>query len=93
MEDFEHKGGEAQGSALRHMLSIKRPAIRTRYTAPEPNDRSPGRGGGGGRPEEDIKKGGIGKEWKKGGSSKGEKERRRVEGGKKRQRRDGKRRE
>lgn len=49
-EDLEQKDGEAQGSTFRHMLSIKRPAINTRYTAPGQHDRSPG--GGGGSPEE-----------------------------------------
>lgn len=49
-EDLEQKDGEAQGSTVRHMLSIKRPAINTRYTAPGQHDRSPG--GGGGSPEE-----------------------------------------
>lgn len=73
MEDLEQKDSEAQGSALRHVPSIKRPAIRIRYTAPEPNDRSPGRGGGGGGEAQRsiLRRRRIGKEWKKGGSSKG----------------------
>lgn len=73
-EDLEQKDGEAQGSTDRHMLSIKRPAINTRYTAPGQHDRSPG--GGGGSPEEGRRMGGGGivKEWKKEGGSKGEKE-------------------
>lgn len=33
-EDLEQKGGDAPGSAARNMLSIKRTAINTRYTAP-----------------------------------------------------------
>lgn len=44
------------------MLSIKRPDINLRYTAPGQHDRSPG--GGEGSPEEGRRKEGIGKEWK-----------------------------
>lgn len=67
MEDLEQKDGEAQGSTVRHMLSIKRPAINTRYTAPGQHDRSPG--GGGGSPEEGRKEG-IRQVWKKVGVQK-----------------------
>ena len=61
-EDLEQKDGEAQGSTVRHMLSIKRPAINTRYTAPGQHDRGPG--GGEGSPEEGRRKRRIGKERK-----------------------------
>lgn len=33
-EDLEQKDGDAQWPTVRHMLSIKMPAINTRYTAP-----------------------------------------------------------
>lgn len=60
-EDLEQKDSEAQGSTVRHMLSIKRPAINTRYIAPGQHDRSPG---GGGSPEEGRRQEGIKKKKK-----------------------------
>lgn len=66
MEDLEQKDGEAQWSTVRHMLSIKKPAINTRYTAPGQHDSSPGGGGGGGgSSEEGGKQEEKEKEWKK----------------------------
>lgn len=40
-EDLEQKDGDAQWSTVRHMLSIKMPAINTRYTAPGQQDGNP----------------------------------------------------
>lgn len=62
-EDLEQKHGKAQESAVRHMLSIKRPAINTRYTAPGQHGRSPG--GRGGSKEEERRQEGIEKQWNK----------------------------
>lgn len=78
MKDLEQKDGEVQWSSVRHMLSIKKPAINTRYTAPEQHDSSPGGGGGpeeGGR-QERIERGWEKEKW----GSKGKRKQQRLEG-------------
>lgn len=78
MKDLEQKDGQAQWSTVRHMLSIKKPAINTRNTAPEQHDSSPG--GGGGSPEQRGGQEGTEKEWKKEKwGSRGQREKERLE--------------